>query len=92
MRDNGPGMSEHAVKHAFDPLFSHKAAGRQAGLGLPTARRLVELHGGTMSIESAPGAGTRAVIRLPVRAPSESADSPAQTDQIPHAQQSARAA
>jgi signal transduction histidine kinase len=37
------------------------------GLGLPLAKELVELHGGTLSLESAPGRGTTVTIRLPGR-------------------------
>lgn len=63
--DDGPGLSEHALRHAFDPFFSEKAAGRQPGLGLPIARRMVLLHGGELSIENMPNGGARASIRLP---------------------------
>ncbi len=52
--DDGPGLSEHARRHALDPFFSEKPAGRQSGLGLATAHSLIRLHGGTISL------GTRA--------------------------------
>jgi signal transduction histidine kinase/HD-like signal output (HDOD) protein len=62
--DDGCGMSPKAQRHAFDPFFSEKAAGRQCGLGLARARRLVELHGGRITIESEPEQGTVARISL----------------------------
>lgn len=65
VEDDGAGMSEHALRHAFDPFFSDKPAGRQHGLGLARARRFVELHAGELTLESAPGRGTKASIRLP---------------------------
>jgi len=63
--DEGRGLSERAQKHAFDPFFSEHPAGRRSGLGLTRARRLVELHGGTIVLESGPNAGTCARIVLP---------------------------
>ncbi|MBX3364176.1 MAG: HDOD domain-containing protein [Phycisphaeraceae bacterium] len=65
--DPGVGMSGRALEHAFDPFFSEKPAGRQRGLGLTRARRLVELHGGSIELASVPGRGTTASIRLPAR-------------------------
>lgn len=65
VRDRGTGMSPRALQHAFDPFFSEKPAGRQTGLGLTRARRLVELHSGEISLRSAPGQGTIAAIALP---------------------------
>jgi signal transduction histidine kinase len=62
--DNGPGLTEHALAHAFDPFFSDKPAGRQAGLGLTLARRLVEAHHGRLTLENRPGGGALATIRL----------------------------
>ncbi len=62
--DTGRGMSEHAVRHALDPFFSHKTAGRQPGLGLTLAHRLIQLHGGTIRIESEPEDGTIVSIAL----------------------------
>lgn len=64
VRDDGGGMSEHAVKHAFDPFFSEKKAGRKQGLGLARARRLVTLNGGDMAIRSVAGQGATVLITL----------------------------
>jgi PAS domain S-box-containing protein len=61
--DNGPGIAPDILQKVFDPLFSTKSFG--SGLGLPTARQIVELHGGTIAIDSAPGRGTRVEIVLP---------------------------
>ena len=65
--DNGSGLSEHARAHAFDPFFSEKPAGRQPGLGLSRARRLIEGHDGTISLENLTGEkrGAQATILLP---------------------------
>ncbi|MBL8745006.1 MAG: HDOD domain-containing protein [Phycisphaerae bacterium] len=63
--DDGCGMSARALDHAFDPFFSELPAGRRAGLGLPRARRYVDLHRGEVMLESTPGKGTTARIILP---------------------------
>lgn len=65
--DTGVGMDEEAVRRAFEPYFSTKTAG--SGLGLANARRNVELCGGTVTLTSSPGAGTRITVRLPVAPP-----------------------
>jgi signal transduction histidine kinase len=62
--DNGPGMSPESVRRVFRPFYTTKREG--SGLGLPTTRKIVEAHGGTIDVESEPGKGTRFVIRLPV--------------------------
>lgn len=64
--DNGSGLTEHARAHAFDPFFSEKPAGRQPGLGLARARRLIEGHGGQITIENRPEHGAQATIALPM--------------------------
>ncbi|MGI9013255.1 MAG: HDOD domain-containing protein [Phycisphaerales bacterium] len=51
--DRGPGLDENTLMHAFDPFFSRKSAGRQTGLGLPRARKLVELNHGTIDLVNA---------------------------------------
>ncbi len=64
VRDDGPGLSDHALTHAFAPFFSEKPAGRQPGLGLAVARQLVEAHGGQLTLENGPTGGALATIRL----------------------------
>jgi two-component system nitrogen regulation sensor histidine kinase NtrY len=62
--DTGAGMDADALARAFEPYFSTKASG--TGLGLPIAKRNVELSGGTIEITSARGEGTTVEIALPV--------------------------
>ena len=64
--DTGSGMSAEVLEKAFTPYFSTKKTG--TGLGLPTARRIIEMHGGTLELNSDPERGTQFTIRLP-RAP-----------------------
>ncbi|HEX6324374.1 MAG TPA: HAMP domain-containing sensor histidine kinase [Vicinamibacterales bacterium] len=66
VEDTGVGMDEEALERAFEPYFSTKATG--TGLGLPIARRNVELNGGTISVESARGRGTTVTVRMPASA------------------------
>jgi len=61
--DNGVGMDERTVTKMFQAFFSTKAAG--SGLGLPTVRKIIEAHNGTIACESEPGRGTRFSILLP---------------------------
>jgi signal transduction histidine kinase len=63
--DTGPGMSRAELDRAFDDFHTTKAGG--TGLGLSIVRRLVLDLGGALRIETAPGAGTRAIVELPVR-------------------------
>jgi signal transduction histidine kinase len=63
LRDTGVGMDAEALARVFEPYFSTKATG--TGLGLTIARRNVELNGGTISVDSAPGQGTTVTMRLP---------------------------
>ncbi len=67
--DTGIGMSESEIQIALEPFaqVDTRLARRYegAGLGLPLTKALVELHGGTLSIESVPGVGTIVIVRLP---------------------------
>jgi signal transduction histidine kinase len=60
--DTGPGMDPEALARAFEPYFSTKATG--TGLGLPIAKRNVELNGGEITIATGPG-GTTVEMSLP---------------------------
>jgi nitrogen fixation/metabolism regulation signal transduction histidine kinase len=62
--DTGVGMDEEALARAFEPYFSTKASG--TGLGLPIAKRNVELSGGTVAVHSVRDQGTTVEILLPV--------------------------
>lgn len=63
--DRGPGLSDRALRHAFDPFFSDKPAGRQPGLGLARAKRLAELMHGTLTIANGRDIGAVATLSLP---------------------------
>ena len=62
--DTGVGMDAEALARAFEPYFSTKAAG--TGLGLPIAKRNVELSGGAISMSSERDKGTTVEVTLPV--------------------------
>jgi signal transduction histidine kinase len=70
VKDTGIGMTKDEIPRAFesftqiDSKLSRKFEG--TGLGLPLARHLVELHGGTLNLSSEPGIGTIATVRLPL--------------------------
>jgi len=61
--DTGAGMDADALARAFEPYFSTKASG--TGLGLPIAKRNVELSGGTIAMTSQFRNGTTVEISLP---------------------------
>jgi signal transduction histidine kinase len=62
--DSGPGIPEDQRARIFEPYYSTKKSG--SGLGLPTARRILEEHGGTLTVDSEVGRGTSFRILLPV--------------------------
>lgn len=64
--DSGPGLSEHARIHAFDPYFSGREAGRGLGLGLCRAYRIAKLHQGDLTLSGGPS-GCVATLILPHR-------------------------
>jgi signal transduction histidine kinase len=73
VEDSGRGMTAEEVRGAFEPYFSTKDAG--LGLGLALTRKIVADHGGAIELDSAPGRGTTARLRLPVTAePSPAAE------------------
>lgn len=63
--DNGSGMSEDVRNHAFEPFFTTKDVGQGSGLGLSQVFGFVKYSGGYLSLDSAPGCGTRFGIFLP---------------------------
>jgi len=87
--DTGEGMPEGVCTRIFDAFFSTRAGG--SGLGLPTTRKIVEAHGGTIHVQSEPGKGSQFTIRLSVceggppvdPRPSEDEASPAKPSRQP---------
>jgi D-alanine transaminase len=72
--DTGKGMSAEVLARAFKPFYSTRQGG--SGLGLPTTRKIIEAHGGSIAVESEVGKGTRFTIRLPA-APKKGEEAPA---------------
>ena len=64
VEDTGAGMSAETLARAFDMFFTTKPQG--TGLGMAIARSVVERHGGELRLDSAPGQGTTASVRLPL--------------------------
>ncbi len=62
--DGGPGIPADIRDKIFTPFFTTKSRG--SGLGLPTAKRLIEAHNGQIAIDCPPTGGTTVVIRLPL--------------------------
>jgi signal transduction histidine kinase len=67
IEDTGAGIPEEVRERIFEPFFTTKASG--TGLGLAVVKRIVEGHGGTVSVRSAPGAGTVFALRFPLEGP-----------------------
>ena len=61
--DSGPGIPADVRARIFTPFFTTKSRG--SGLGLPTAKRLVEAHHGTIDVDCPPAGGTTVTVRLP---------------------------
>jgi signal transduction histidine kinase len=71
--DTGPGIAQEDQEAVFDTF--HQTAngikqGAGTGLGLPISRRLAEIHGGSLWLESTPGNGATFFVRLPIHAES----------------------
>jgi signal transduction histidine kinase len=64
LRDSGPGIPAALREKVFDPFFTTRSGG--TGLGLASARSLVELCGGWLELASDPGRGTTALVTLPL--------------------------
>lgn len=65
IEDTGAGIAPETLAHVFEPFFTTKPFGVGTGLGLAVCKNIVEEHGGTIAIDSAPGRGTRVRVELP---------------------------
>lgn len=64
--DDGPGISPENLKKIFDPFFTTKRPGGGSGLGLTICLAVIKEHGGTIEVQSTPGAGATFHVLLPV--------------------------
>jgi signal transduction histidine kinase len=65
--DTGSGIAGDKLENIFDVYYSSRPQG--SGLGLPTAKKIVEAHNGSISVDSEPGKGTSFTIKLPLQKP-----------------------
>lgn len=76
--DNGIGMSQEVIEHIFEPFVRGEASTTNkiqgTGLGLPIVKRLVEIKGGKLDVESEPGKGTKMTITLDLLIDKNAAD------------------
>jgi signal transduction histidine kinase len=64
--DTGCGIAEKDLPRIFDPFFTTKGVGKGTGLGLSVSHGIVQAHGGSIEVESAPDAGTTLRVYLPI--------------------------
>ncbi|MEM6366400.1 MAG: ATP-binding protein [Planctomycetota bacterium] len=62
--DTGRGVDNNTILHMFEPFYTTKEGG--SGLGLPTARKIIEAHGGRISLQSEVGRGTKFTLEFPI--------------------------
>jgi len=67
VEDNGHGIPEDVLPKIFDPFFTTKDVGKGTGLGLAIVYKIVEQHGGRVTVASKAGVGSRFTVVLPVR-------------------------
>ena len=69
VQDNGKGIPADDLPKIFDPFFTTKDVGKGTGLGLSIVYKIIQSHGGSISVDSAVGVGTRFTVVLPLIPP-----------------------
>jgi len=69
VRDTGTGIPTEQLPHMFDLFYTTKETGKGQGLGLAVSKRIIDLHGGRITIANAPGGGSVVTILLPANPP-----------------------
>ncbi|MFC1757633.1 sensor histidine kinase [Planctomycetota bacterium] len=73
--DNGCGMTAEIQEHIFEPFFTRRRDGQGTGLGMSISYRIVNDHGGEISVRSdGPGKGSQFTVRLPLQQPNANAN------------------
>jgi two-component system, NtrC family, sensor kinase len=71
VEDDGAGIAPEAMGKIFDPFFTTKEVGKGTGLGLSISYKIIQQHGGKISVESKPNIGTKFIVWLPLVPPAE---------------------
>jgi signal transduction histidine kinase len=69
--DDGSGIPPDVLTKIFDPFFTTKEIGKGTGLGLSISYKIIQQHGGKISVDSKPGTGTKFTVWLPITPPAE---------------------
>ena len=69
--DTGKGIPPDVLPKIFDPFFSTKEIGKGTGLGLSVSYKIVQQHGGRITVDSQPGAGAKFAVWLPLKPPAD---------------------
>jgi len=69
VQDNGKGIPAEVLPKIFDPFFTTKDVGKGTGLGLSIVYKIIQQHGGSISVDSAAGVGTKFTLVLPLTPP-----------------------
>ncbi|BCK86424.1 adaptive-response sensory-kinase SasA [Sideroxyarcus emersonii] len=71
VEDDGSGIPAEVMSKIFDPFFTTKEVGKGTGLGLSISYKIIQQHGGRISVDSKPNVGTKFTVWLPLTPPDE---------------------